>query len=136
MPCWTQSSSSEISIGCERSSGTSAGDDASWSGGGGGGGAGGEWSSVEAGGNYKPGDWICPSCKHVNMSQKDACMKCGTQGRGQARLGMKPGDWICPMCGDLVFASKSNCSVCSAAKPGTGGCCGGGGGPGGRGRHP
>merc|ERR1711953_844392 len=86
-------------------------------GGGGRGGGGNNGGATASNGQQsKPGDWICPSCGHLNFSKNTEC-KCGQSALGVKRLGMKPGDWTCPNCGDLVFRNKDACKMCGTPKP-------------------
>merc|ERR1712216_715012 len=95
----------------------------------------------EKGSNFRPGDWICPSCGNHNYASKVACNKCGMPkaadmqsqiltsvaqawmgqqgwGGGVSTSGqqMRPGDWECKACGNVNYASREVCNKCGVPK--------------------
>jgi len=92
-----------------------------------------------SGGDRRPGDWDCPSCRGHNYADKKACFKCGIPkpkgvieesnnrmpfpvGNFQRRNNFggserRPGDWDCPSCNAHNYASKISCFICKKPKP-------------------
>jgi len=77
--------------------------------------------------NFRPGDWMCPSCDAHNYSGKPNCFKCRAEKPPNAEKdslaqsgGFPPnfraGDWMCEECNAHNYASKSQCYKCSASK--------------------
>jgi len=105
-------------------------------GGGFGGGAGGDFGAKApepaggpAGGNFRPGDWICGGCRAHNFASRSACFKCkqrkaGGEGGGSAPAAsgggsaapenFRSGDWMCQSCRAHNFASRAVCFKCSS----------------------
>ena len=101
-----------------------------------GGSAGGDFSTKApepaggpAGGNFRPGDWICSGCRAHNFASRSACFKCkqrkaGGEGGGSAPAAsgggvaqpenFRSGDWMCQNCRAHNFASRAACFKCSA----------------------
>ncbi|KAF9923388.1 hypothetical protein FBU30_006544 [Linnemannia zychae] len=80
-------------------------------------------------GNFRPGDWSCPSCNSHNFASRFQCMRCGlakpvresspaTSYPSQQNL-MKAGDWMCPnsQCGYHNFAKRTTCARCGTNSP-------------------
>jgi len=93
-----------------------------------------------AGGDMKPGDWICPGCGDMQFARNAMCRRCSTPrphalgGNGGALTAaagshgggnMKPGDWICASCQDHQYARNESCRRCGAAKPPSAAAAGG-----------
>lgn len=76
--------------------------------------------------NFRPGDWLCTSCKAHNYASKLACHKCGVPrpdadprlppqpGKGLP-ANFRPGDWLC-RCGAHNYSSKLACHKCNEQK--------------------
>lgn len=79
-------------------------------------------------GNFRPGDWICVSCRAHNFASRSACFKCkqrksGSEGVAPASSSssavsppenFRSGDWMCGNCRAHNFASRAACFKCSA----------------------
>ncbi|CAK9170926.1 unnamed protein product [Ilex paraguariensis] len=84
----------------------------------------------------REGDWMCPSCQHMNFKKRDTCQRCscpkyaGTDvsaSYGIGRTEVLAGDWYCNAitCKSHNYASRKSCYRCGAPKDGDYGFGGG-----------
>ncbi|XP_059635070.1 uncharacterized protein LOC132277272 [Cornus florida] len=73
----------------------------------------------------REGDWMCPSCQHLNFKKRDSCQLCqcpkyggDISSYGINRTEVLAGDWYCNAmnCGAHNYASRPSCYRCGASK--------------------